>query len=79
MVLLVSRRINLLKCSSKDGTKSEAKQSSPATRHGGTCEEKRYSSYSFLASALDEGEWSVSRPQSLKLIINVENDGENLK
>jgi hypothetical protein len=24
--------------------------------------EKRYSSYSFTTSALDEGEWSVSRP-----------------
>jgi hypothetical protein len=27
--------------------------------HGG---EKRYSSYSFLTSALDGGEWSASRP-----------------
>jgi hypothetical protein len=39
-----------------------AKQSSPATRHVGTWEERRYSSYSFLTSALDGGEWSTSRP-----------------
>jgi hypothetical protein len=38
------------------------KQSSPATRHGGSCGERRYSSYSFLTSALDGGEWSASRP-----------------
>jgi hypothetical protein len=38
------------------------KQSSPATRHGGTWGERRYSSYSFLTSALDGGEWSASRP-----------------
>jgi hypothetical protein len=29
------------------------KQSSPATRHGGAWRERRYSSYSFLTSALD--------------------------
>jgi hypothetical protein len=34
----------------------------PATRHGGTWRERRYSSYSFLTSALDGGEWSASRP-----------------
>jgi hypothetical protein len=38
------------------------KQSSPATRHGGAWGERRYSSYSFLTSALDGGEWSASRP-----------------
>jgi hypothetical protein len=36
--------------------------SSPATRHGGAWEEKRYSSYSFMTSELDGGEWSASRP-----------------
>jgi hypothetical protein len=35
------------------------KRSSPATRHGGAW---RYSSYAFLTSALDGGEWSASRP-----------------
>jgi hypothetical protein len=34
----------------------------PATRHGGAWGERRCSSYSFLTSALDEGEWSASRP-----------------
>jgi hypothetical protein len=38
------------------------KQSSPATHHGGTCGGEEYSSYSFLTSALDGGEWSASRP-----------------
>jgi hypothetical protein len=38
------------------------KQSSPATRHGGAWGERRYSSYSFLTSALDGGKWSASRP-----------------
>jgi hypothetical protein len=33
-----------------------------ATRHGGAWGERRYSSYSFLTSALDGGEWSASRP-----------------
>jgi hypothetical protein len=37
-------------------------QSSPATRPGGAWGERRYSSYSFLTSALDGGEWSESRP-----------------
>jgi hypothetical protein len=35
------------------------KQSSPTTRHGGG---RRYSSYSFMTSALDGGDWSASRP-----------------
>jgi len=35
------------------------KNSCPTTRHGGACGERRYSSYSILASAL---EWSLSRP-----------------
>jgi hypothetical protein len=34
----------------------------PATRHGGTWAERRHSSYSFLTSTLDGGEWSASRP-----------------
>jgi hypothetical protein len=38
------------------------KKSCPATRHGGTLGERRYSSYSFLTWALDGGEWSASRP-----------------
>jgi hypothetical protein len=36
--------------------------SSPTTRHGGAWGERKYSSYSFSTSALDEGEWSASRP-----------------
>jgi hypothetical protein len=36
--------------------------SDPATRYGGTWGERRHSSYSFLTSALDRGEWSASRP-----------------
>jgi hypothetical protein len=37
-------------------------KSCPTTRHEGTCgrEERRYSSYSFLTLALDDGEWSAS-------------------
>jgi hypothetical protein len=37
-------------------------KSCSATRHGGACGERRYSSYPFLTSALDGGEWSASRP-----------------
>jgi hypothetical protein len=33
----------------------------PAIRHEGAWGERRYSSYSFLSSALDGSEWSVSR------------------
>jgi hypothetical protein len=45
------------------GNKSTAKKwSCPATRHGGAWGERRCSSYSFLTSALDGGEWSASRP-----------------
>jgi hypothetical protein len=29
------------------------------TRHGGTCEERTYSSYLFLTSELEDGEWSA--------------------
>jgi hypothetical protein len=36
--------------------------SDPATRHGGAWSERKYSSYSFLTSELDGGEWSASRP-----------------
>jgi hypothetical protein len=38
------------------------KKSGPVTRHGGVLGERRYSSYSFLTSALEWGEWSASRP-----------------
>jgi hypothetical protein len=38
------------------------KVSCPATYHGGSWGERRYSTYSFLTSALDGGEWSASRP-----------------
>jgi hypothetical protein len=34
----------------------------PATRHTGTKGERKYSSYLFLTSGLDGGEWSVSCP-----------------
>jgi hypothetical protein len=34
----------------------------PATCHGGTWGERSYSSYTFLTSALDGGEWWASRP-----------------
>jgi hypothetical protein len=37
-------------------------ESSPATRHGGALGERKYSSYSFMTSALDRGERSASRP-----------------
>jgi hypothetical protein len=37
-------------------------KSCPTTRHGGTWGERRYSSYSFLTSALDGGEWKCSAP-----------------
>jgi hypothetical protein len=37
-------------------------KSSPATSHAGTLGERRYSSYSFVTSALDRGEWSASHP-----------------
>jgi hypothetical protein len=37
-------------------------KSCPATRHGGSWGERRYSSYSYLISALDGDEWSASRP-----------------
>jgi hypothetical protein len=42
--------------------KSKSVFSCPATRHGGTWGERRYSSYSYLTSALDVGEWLASRP-----------------
>jgi hypothetical protein len=35
---------------------------SPTTRQEGALGERRYSSYSFLTSAVDGCEWSVSRP-----------------
>jgi hypothetical protein len=42
--------------------KAKKKQSSPATRPDGAWGERRYSSYSFLTSALDGDEWSASFP-----------------
>jgi hypothetical protein len=39
-------------------------KSCPATRHRGAWEERRYSSYPYLTSALDGGERSESRPGS---------------
>jgi hypothetical protein len=52
---------------------NDKKKSSPATRHGGTWGERRYSSYSFLTSALDGGEWSVSHPgRALPLSVPIE-------
>jgi hypothetical protein len=41
---------------------STIKKSCLATRHEGAWWERRYSSYSFLTSVLDRGEWSASRP-----------------
>jgi hypothetical protein len=41
------------------------KQSSPATRHDGTWGERRYSSYSFLTSALDGGDGQRHAPAAL--------------
>jgi hypothetical protein len=38
------------------------KKCRPTTRHGGTCGERRYSSYSITTSALDGDEWSASHP-----------------
>jgi hypothetical protein len=38
------------------------KQRCSTTRHEGALVERRYSTYSFLTSALDGGEWSASRP-----------------
>jgi hypothetical protein len=43
-------------------TAKKAKQSSPATHHGGIWGKRRYSSYSFLTSAIDGGELSASSP-----------------
>jgi hypothetical protein len=48
--------INFLRSNIKKGINC------PATRHGGVWGGRRYSSYSFLTSALDGGEWSASRP-----------------
>jgi len=41
---------------------SKSKRKAVPLRHAGAKGEKRYSSYSFLTSALDGGEWSASRP-----------------
>jgi hypothetical protein len=45
-----------------EGCYGSKKVTCPATRHGGAWGERKYSSYSFLTSALDGGEWSASRP-----------------
>jgi hypothetical protein len=37
-------------------------KSCPSTRHADAKKERIYTSYSFLTSALDGGEWSDSRP-----------------
>jgi hypothetical protein len=50
------------KCVGRVTTISPVKVRCPAARHGGAWGERRYSSYSFLTSALDGGEWSASRP-----------------
>jgi hypothetical protein len=42
--------------------KADKKKSTPATYHGGAWGERKCSSYSFTTPALDEGEWSASRP-----------------
>jgi hypothetical protein len=42
----------------------KAKESSPATRHGGAWGERKYSYYSFLTLALDGSEWLASRSGS---------------
>jgi hypothetical protein len=55
---LVALAITNLNCF----TIGSKKQNSSATRHGGAWGERRYSSYSFLTSALDGDEWSASRP-----------------
>jgi hypothetical protein len=39
------------------------KKRSPTRNYGGAGQNRRYSSYSFMASALDGGEWSASRPR----------------
>jgi hypothetical protein len=41
---------------------THVKKSGPVTCHGGALGERRYSSYSFLISALEGGEWSALRP-----------------
>jgi hypothetical protein len=49
----------------------------PPTRHAGAKGERKYSSYSFLASALDGGEWSASRlGRALPLVPNVQETGQ---
>jgi hypothetical protein len=44
-----------------EGSSMSVKQNAPITRYGGAWGERRYSSYSFLTSAPEGGEWSASR------------------
>jgi hypothetical protein len=46
----------------KSKFQSKKKSKAVLLRHGGAWGERRYSSYSFLISTLDGGEWSASRP-----------------
>jgi hypothetical protein len=48
----------------------QSKHSSPATRHDGAWGERRYSSYSFLTSALDGGVSVTSRSTKYNDIID---------
>jgi hypothetical protein len=41
--------------------RATARERCPATRHGGSWGERRYSFFSFWTSALDGGKWSASR------------------
>jgi hypothetical protein len=51
----------------------------PLIRHGGAWRERKYSFYSFLASALDGGEWSASRPGHVDRMLLARKDGKSMK
>jgi hypothetical protein len=61
---VVKEEVNFLKidCKSVYGQCSGMLYSCRATHHGDAWGERRYSSHSFLTSALERGEWSASRP-----------------
>jgi hypothetical protein len=61
-VLLHCKLYSTFFCLHELGILMPCKGSDPATRHGSAWGERRYSSYSFLTSALDGGGWSASRP-----------------